>query len=1187
MNELFGLGIVLEYTDKATSGLLNTQRVFSQMTTTTEQAIQRIQDNMQGYTQLSIIGSSVSSVGNTIADMGSSVIGAFSNMTEEAKNLDKELSILKFTSGLTGDAFEELRQKAMQTGMETMFSPQEAVQGLYELISAGLDAKSSMESLNDALDFSTLSGGVVGISESTALMASTLKKFNLDASESTRIVDQLAEASRISNFHFQDFSAFMNSIQSSPATTGRPLEEFLAMGGMLRNVGQGAAQAGTTVNGFARQITNLTAQLEGLGTKSTATKVKLELMKNMGLDSDTIWDADNKLRPFDEVLGNIIEKMANMDDKTKAITAQKLFGDQAKNIVFAVENATKSMLAYDEATGKYVQTSKDGKMTITDMKNAIRDSTGVAKQGVEDMENTTWGLAKLLEGIKQTLNALLGETIVPLLNSVYKIVNPLLSKLVYFLDQHPKIAKITGMIILLSGAFLLATGTIMKLFGGFLQAIPGIMIFVMSVLQIARAMGVTITSVKGFTAFLSGGLRRGLITAGLAVAKFSLIIGGMYLAWKHNFLGVRSLLNWFITSIKTAFSECARISNLGSNAFLKEVARLQDSNKFVDNVTLILLRLKWFWIGLTEAWKNNTLSDETFQKVNALGLLPLISHLLDLKEVFKNVWEGIKIGFEEISKVFRGIASKFSKFFSPIIDTFKNIIEHLFEVKDASSGVVKVTDGINADKWRAVGEAIAWVVTVLGSIKVVFTVIGILGKVISLISRIGSVIGVVIRVIGTVIRIGATILRVIGTIVTAIAGIAGVSTLVAGLIVAGVVAVVALIIYYWDEVWSFLKMLGNAILAGITFLGTTLLSIVSGVVVFIEGVVGTIISLVMTIVGVVASIVASIAGLIVAGWNIVKGLFATGIETLKTIIVSLIATVTSVLSSIGAFVKSAIEFGKAIVKSFIAIVVALFTGNFTKLKETLSNIWGAFADNIKAIWSSAWDTIRNIFSYAKDVIASGWNSLKETWSSIMNNIKDVCKVVVDNIKAVWSGIGNFFTNLWTGIKDSAKGMFDWISEKFEWVTSKIDKVKSWFGGGSKDKNSGGSDSSMVGLATGGYVKTTGIAVLHPNEVVVNDDTTRRLQSFLSEQEADNKVKKFSGNSDAQSLLSNLAKTSVSNSKSSNISGSNTYDYSINLSEGAIQINAQNSTTEEAERLAKEIMQKIKRLQQLEKARNYN
>jgi hypothetical protein len=39
---------------------------------------------------------------------------------------------------------------------------------------------------------------------------------------------------------------------------------------------------------------------------------------------------------------------------------------------------------------------------------------------------------------------------------------------------------------------------------------------------------------------------------------------------------------------------------------------------------------------------------------------------------------------------------------------------------------------------------------------------------------------------------------------------------------------------------------------------------------------------------------------------------------------------------------------------------------------------------------------------------------------------------------------------------------------------------------------------MVGLATGGYVSTAGIAMLHPNEVVVNDKITQGLRSFLDD-----------------------------------------------------------------------------------------
>ena len=101
-------------------------------------------------------------------------------------------------------------------------------------------------------------------------------------------------------------------------------------------------------------------------------------------------------------------------------------------------------------------------------------------------------------------------------------------------------------------------------------------------------------------------------------------------------------------------------------------------------------------------------------------------------------------------------------------------------------------------------------------------------------------------------------------------------------------------------------------------------------------------------------------------------------------------------------------------------------------------------------------------------------------------------------------------------------------------------------------------SSMVGLSTGGYVKETGVAVLHPNEVVVNDDTTKQLQSFLAKQ--------------------NTPTTASVNSYSNG--GETHNDYSVTFSAGSVVIQVNSASDAELEKAADKIMKIIARKQQL-------
>lgn len=130
-----------------------------------------------------------------------------------------------------------------------------------------------------------------------------------------------------------------------------------------------------------------------------------------------------------------------------------------------------------------------------------------------------------------------------------------------------------------------------------------------------------------------------------------------------------------------------------------------------------------------------------------------------------------------------------------------------------------------------------------------------------------------------------------------------------------------------------------------------------------------------------------------------------------------------------------------------------------------------------------------------------------------------------------------------------------------------------------------SGNKPLGLATGGYVKETGLAVLHPNEVVVNDTLTRRLGTFLESIEnpesptsviADRPVV----NNTQSSIISNAQNYVVSNTTQSSQPVEKHYDNSVTFEAGSVVIQLANASESELEKAAEKLMTIIARKQQL-------
>ena len=1157
--DTFGLGIIIEYQDKASEGLLNTTRIFNQANMDAEKMSQAIDSNMKKFAELSVVSSNIDKVGSSLSGVGGAITGALGKTVKESTSMQKELQTLQFTSGKTGEAFEELRRVAVQTGIDTAFSPQEATQAMYNLMSAGLNTKDTLASLNNTLDLVANSSGAINLDDGAALVASTLKKFNLEATESKRVVDQMAEATKVSNFHFEDFSAFINSLQASPSSINRPLEEFLGAGAMLRNVGQGAAQAGSTVNGFARQLSQLTKQLDGVsGGKSAKANVKKTMMEKLGLTKDTIWDAENQMRPLQDILTDIVGQMSTMDEKTKLVSAQTLFGDQAKNLLMACESADKAMLKLDETTGHYVATTKDGKTTISEMVEHIKSANGTASEGAQEMLKTQWGIEKLWEGSKQTFSILLGNTILPIVGKFIQTLTKALNVLISFTDAHPKIAKVLGLGTGLAGLLLLTTGFLVSFVGKLGMAFAGFGMMTHSIIPfVSQLIGVGNTTLN--LSGIIGGLGSKLFALATPFLRLASVVGIMYVAWRTDFLGVRSLLNWFIQAVHTAWTESTRIAGLGVDAFDEEVRRLAESDSLWDKICLGLIRLKVLWQSLCEAWNTNELSDETFQKAGELGLLPLISKILDAKQVVLDMWEGFKLGFQQISQ---GVAKAFEGVFQAIADAIGKLIPST-EILDTFQTQF---EGIDEKKWWSIGQAIAYVTTALLGITAIVKVVGVIKSAFSIAKVVVGALDTVLSAIGLVMRAGGTLISgvfkfvgVIGTMVTTLLGMAGIVVTIpawlVGVITMAVVGLVALIVYNWNSIVEFSKWALNSICDFFKWAWNSICDACSSAWEFIKGVfepVGEFFS----------NVGNAIVTILLGAWQIIKGTFqiawgvivliVTGIvEVIKTIVAPIIDFFKWVWNGISEACSSAWDYIKSIVSNWfewvlnkISPLIDFFSSIWNSIKDitqviwdniqllissvsdTLKGIWQSFCDfmselwnNISSVASSIWSSIGDFIIYIASYIESIWNEVSSFFSSLWNSIYStasefwdaICSVAQsasNSVQSAWDSVCSFFSGIWSSIKSGAQDLFDYLSSKFAWVSQAVSSIQSGWasikeGAGNIGAGLGdivASGKSMLGLSTGGYIMQEGAAVLHPNEVVLNSRLTQGLGEFLESQE---------------------------------------------------------------------------------------
>lgn len=501
---------------------------------------------------------------------------------------------------------------------------------------------------------------------------------------------------------------------------------------------------------------------------------------------------------------------------------------------------------------------------------------------------------------------------------------------------------------------------------------------------------------------------------------------------------------------------------------------------------------------LFDAWGDYTLSEENFERARELGILPLVEAVLQLKYHLGFLVQGFKEGFNAFFDSLGRVLTRMG-----ILDEethgFRDLVTKLLE---------KITAPGLTDNWEKLGyfmgQFVGWAMLALAILplvlKVISAILGVVRLIVSVAKFIGKIIGIIKAIIAFVsdlifyIQYGwyiltSSILPAIGTFFS------------------------NLFFYIKYAVWYVLDAIGSVVIA---ILGAF------GIVVSIPAwVVGLIVAAIAAVLALVWHFRDEIAAFLVEAWlkisNFFKQILPVVKETLQKIWdwFSNTKIGASIIRMIQSIVNLVVNAGRLIYQvarlAFYGIILL-----FQNLWEGTKNVLATIADFFKYTWDYVADEIiapfvdflQGAFEWVKTNV---FQPVGDFFSDIFDKIADKLHWFKDNVvEPVFTGVKDFITNAIQAVSDFVMPILDKIADAISFVTdgitSAIDTAGNFIGGAADwVKEKADSVQQMVGLSTGGYVKTTGIAVLHPNEVVVNDTLTKNLSGFLNDYEQSKKA----------------------------------------------------------------------------------
>lgn len=422
--------------------------------------------------------------GIAMTAVGGAITAGFGVSITMAADFEQAITNAASVTGKTGNEFEIARDKmgalAETLGQQTVFSASEAANAFYDLSSKGFDvAAMSVGELKPILDLAAATQ--TDLTRTTEITTSTLRGFNLQNQDTTRIADVMTKAIGATAANMDKLGTSMPIVSTASATLGVSLEETVAVLSRLYDKGIDASTAGTGLRNVMMDLTVGTPDLD---------KVLAELgLTHEDLDLKTVGVA------------GAFERMA----------AAGMTGEQA-------------MAAFGKRNGTVAAAILDSTGSIRQLEADLKNAGGTASTVADQQLDTLGGQMELLKSAIESVMIPLGQMFIPMLTDLARTVAPIIAGMAEWIKGHETLAKVITYSVAGLSLFMAAAGPILIMLPSMasllfmLGGASGFGAMAAGATAAATGMGVLTTAIGGASAaLLALAAPTGLLVVGTAL----------------------------------------------------------------------------------------------------------------------------------------------------------------------------------------------------------------------------------------------------------------------------------------------------------------------------------------------------------------------------------------------------------------------------------------------------------------------------------------------------------------------------------------------------------------------------------------------------------------------------------------------------------------------------------------------
>jgi TP901 family phage tail tape measure protein len=247
--------------------------------------------------------------------MGTSAMMAIpmAKAVDVASKFEYVMSGVKAATEATGNEFKALEKKAIDLGNASIFSAKEVADAMYELSTAGYNAKETYEAINGIVSLGATAD--VPLEQAALLAANIRNAFQIPAAQTDRIADLLSMASIKSSAKLPEMAEGMKYVSARASMLKVPLEETIALIATLNSMGLHGSTAGTAADNLLRTMATAMSDFK--------TKKQSAVLDMIGLGKSDIVDAQGNLIALDKMIEKVFSKIKNYSpmDQSAIISA--------------------------------------------------------------------------------------------------------------------------------------------------------------------------------------------------------------------------------------------------------------------------------------------------------------------------------------------------------------------------------------------------------------------------------------------------------------------------------------------------------------------------------------------------------------------------------------------------------------------------------------------------------------------------------------------------------------------------------------------------------------------------------------------------------------------------------------------------------------------------------------------------